>query len=315
MPKLGPVRAVSHSVRIARAILAALLLLAVPCLPLAAAELTEETLQAFEAYVASNEVRLDRDLAGQGPFLCMNAERHTKREAIEKALQRGQVSIHRVNGNNAEVPGGYIHHWVAVTFVPHADVELAGAVSMDYDGYQRFHRPYVLDSKLIERDGHQARFKLRLEFRKLMVRVVLDTEHEMQCYRLEGGRARARTATAQVRQVARPGEESEELVGDDDDRNEGFLWRHRSYWRFQEGTLSGEEGTFVQYESVALSRKLPIWPLGNLLKQSHKEFAQDLLSNAGKAMRELIDAPNPTLVSANRGCLMTARARLARISH
>ena len=238
----------------------------------------------------------------------MNAERHPKRQAIERALQRGEAPIHRMNGDDAEVSGGYIHHWLALMFVPRADLQLAGAVSMDYDGYQRFQRPYVLDSKLIERDGHQSRFKLRLEFRKLTVRVVLDTEHEMECYRLEGGRARARTAAARVRQVTRPGEQSEELVGEDDDRNEGFLWRHRSYWRFQEGTLGGSEGIFVQYESLALSRRPYIWPLGNVLKEAHKEFAQDLLSNAGKAMKKLIAAPDPTLTSVNRGCLMAARA-------
>ena len=238
----------------------------------------------------------------------MNAERHPGRQAIETALRRGAVWIHRVNGNQAAVPGGYIHHWLAVMFAPRADLQLAGAVVMDYDGYQRFQRPYVLDSQLIERDGHQSRFKLRLEFQKLLVRVVLDTEHDIECYRLEDGRAHARTAAARIRQVARPGQQSEELLGDDDDRNEGFLWRHRSYWRFEEGTLGGGEGTFVQYESVSLSRKPPSWPLGSLLKQSHKEFAQDLLSNAGKAMKKLIATPNPALTSVNRGCPMPAKA-------
>ena len=302
-------RAISHGLQPRRAILAtALLFLAVPCLPLAAAELTEETLQAFEAYVTANEARLDRGLTEQGPFLCMNAERHPGRQAIERALRRGEAPVHRLNGNAAEVPGGYIHHWLAVMFVPRADLQLAGAVSMDYDGYQRFHRPYVLDSKLIERDGHQSRFRLRLEFRKLTVHVVLDTEHDMECYRLEGGRAHARTAAARIRQVARPGEESEELVGDDDDRNAGFLWRHGSYWRFQEGTLAGSEGVFVQYESLALSRRPHIWPLGSVLKEAHKEFAQDLLLNAGKAMKKLIATGNAALANAKGGCLMAAKA-------
>ena len=146
----GPVRAVSHSLQPRRAILAtALLFLAVSCLPQAAAELTKETLQAFEAYVRATEARLDRGLTERGPFLCMNAERHPRRQAIERALRRGEAPIHRLNGNDAEVPGGYVHHWLAVMFVPRADLQLAGAVSMDYDGYQRFHRPYVLDSKLI----------------------------------------------------------------------------------------------------------------------------------------------------------------------
>ena len=299
--------AISHGLQPRRTLLAAALLLTVLCLPLAAAELKQETLQAFEAYVAANEARLDRELAGEGPFLCMNAERHPGGQAIERAVRRGEVSIHRMNGDDAEVPGGYIHHWLAVMFVPRANLQLAGAVSMDYDGYQRFQRPYVLDSKFIERDGHHSRFNLRLEFRKLTVHVVLDTDHDMECYRLEGGRAHARTVAARIRQIARPGQESEEFVGDDDDRNAGFLWRHRSYWRFQEATLGGSEGVFVQYEALALSRRPHIWPLGNLLKEAHKEFAQDFLSNTGKAMKKLIATPNPTLANVNHGCLTAAK--------
>ena len=302
-------RPIIHSVRPGSPILATgLLALAVHCSPLAALELKDDTLQAFEAYITASEARLDRGLAEQGPFLCMNAQRHPGRQAIETALRRGEVPTHRVNANRAEIPGGYIHHWLAVTFVPEANLQLAGAVSMDYDCYQRFHRPYVLDSALVKRDGHQSRFKLRLEFRKLMFRVVLDTEQDMSCYRLEGGRARARTAATRIRQVARPGKETEELLRDNDNRNEGFLWRHRSYWRFQEGTLGGSEGTFLQYESVALSRKPHIWPLNNVLKQAHKEFAQDLLTNAGKAMKKLIATPDPTLSNFNCSCLMAAKA-------
>ena len=142
----------------------------------------------------------------------------------------------------------------------------------------------------------------------MTMRVVLDTEHTMECHRLEGGRALARTATALIRQVARPGEKSEDVMSEDDDRNEGLLWRHRSYWRFQEGKLGDEDGLFIQYESVALSRELPMWPLSNWLKQSHKEFAKALLSNTGKAMKKLIATPIPAPAKVTSSCLMAARA-------
>jgi hypothetical protein len=304
-----PVRAISHSFQIRQAGLrAALLFVAASCLPLAAVELTDETLQAFETYVTAAEARLDKGLARKSPFLCMNEERHTKRQAIEAALRRGEVWLHRVNADRAKLPGGYLHHWMAVMFVPAADLRLAGAVSMDFDGYQRFQQPLVLDSGLIEGDGNRSRFRLRLNYHKLAMRVVLDTEHTMECHRLKGGRALARTATALVRQVARPGEESEEVMSEDDDRNEGFLWGHRSYWRFQEGKLGDVDGLFVQYESVALSHTLPMWPLGNWLKQSHREFAHDLLSNTGKAMRKVIANLISAPANVTSSCLMVTRA-------
>ncbi len=302
-------RVISHSVaRGWTALTTALLFLAAQGLPLGAVELTDETLQAFDTYITSSEARLDRGLAEHGPFLCMNEERHPKRQAIEAALRQGEVWLHRVNADSAKLPGGYIHDWMAIMFVPAADLQLAGAVSMDFDGYQRFQQPLVLDSGLIEGDGNQSRFRLRLNYQKMTMRVVLDTEHTMECHRLEGGRALARTATALVRQVARPGEESEEVMSEDDDRNEGLLWRHRSYWRFQEGKLGDEDGLFIQYESVALSRDLPMWPLSNWLKQSHKEFAEALLSNTGKAMKKLIATPIPAPANVTNSCLMAARA-------
>ena len=77
-----------------------------------------------------------------------------------------------------------------------------------------------------------------------------------------------------IREIANPGEPNESEKPEGDDR--GFLWRLNSYWRFQET----EEGTFVECETVSLSRDVPAaarWLVKNFLDSVPKESLESTL--------------------------------------
>ena len=239
-----------------------------------AAKLRPVTLEAFEQYVQRNEARIEAELRNGGPFLWIDGQPETRRESLHARLQQGEIVAENLRPGEANVPHGLIHHWVGLVFVPGVTLEQSAALVMDYDEYQVIHRPYIVRSKVIRRDGNDARIYLRL-YKKKALTVVLDTEHEVHYVPLDSTRAHSRTLSTHIVEVKNRGkpEERQRPVGDD----RGFLWRHISYWRF----LQKDSGTYVQCEALALSRDLPAvlgWVIGAFLKGVHKEFLFDMVN-------------------------------------
>ena len=182
----------------------------------------------------------------------------------------------------------------ALNVLSRSNAERKSLLISDYDGYEHFHKPYVLQSKLIQREGNHSIFSLTLKFKKVK-EVVLDTQHAMRCYKLDAERAYARTSATKVQQIKDAGKDSEKMFEAGDKENEGFLWHYRSCWRFQKGTIGKTAGTYVQCESVALSMRKPkSWwnvynPLvNNSVQDIHEDFARDLVVNNREATLELL---------------------------
>jgi hypothetical protein len=158
-----------------------------------------------------------------------------QREAVSARLKRGEVATQRLEtlerGASIPVPGGLIHHWVGVVFIPGANRTQTLALLQGYDEQSRIYAPRVLRSKLIQHNGDDFMVFLRLRETKI-VTVVLDTEYDVHCVRLDSTRAYSRSYSTRVAEVDGAGQlgELEKPIGDDS----GFLWRLSSYWRFWE---------------------------------------------------------------------------------
>ena len=94
---------------------------------------------------------------------------------------------------------------------------------------------------------------------KKVISVVVNTENEARFTRLGTDRAQSRIYSTRIAEVDDPGTplEREEPVG----RDGGYLWRLYTYWHF----LERDGGTYVQCESISLTRDIPIgfgWLVG-----------------------------------------------------
>jgi len=237
---------------------AVVLLLVLPVLLIAeswaaAAELRTETIQAFDRFIEENDRRFARE-SQQGPFLWMDGQPEVKRKTLYEELHGGEVVISRL-GKQAEeealeVPGGLLHHWIGVVFVPGVTLTEVLRLLQDYDHHDKTYAPEVLQSQLRKRDGEFFQAYLRF-LRKKIITVVVDTEHDAWYQTLSATRASSRSRTTRVNQVVNYGkaDERQKPVGEDD----GFLWRLYTYWRMEEK----DGGTFVQCESVTLTRDIP----------------------------------------------------------
>lgn len=240
-----------------------------------AAELKPETVAAFDRYVRAAEARIDGRLHGSG-FLWSDDS-----PARLKALRDGQVVVEPVVGQgDVAVAGGLVHDWIAAVFVPGATIDRTLSTVQDYDRVKVTHRPEVIDSKLIGRDGSHFRVYFRLMKKKVLT-VVLNTEHDVRYFSIDGRRCHSRSYSTRIAEVADPGKSSEreQPVGND----HGFLWRLYSYWRFEER----DGGVYIECEAISLTRDVPTG-LGWLIEPIVRQLPAESLVNTLRSTRNAI---------------------------
>ena len=242
-----------------------------------AAELKQETTEAFNQYVRITEDRMTEGMRDGRTFLWVDTFPELQRDKLYTQLRQGNVVIEQLetfeNEKRIRVPNGLIHHWIALGFVPGVTLQQVLALMQDYDHHERIYKPDVLRSRLLCADGNYFKVYLRLH-QKAIITAVFNAEFDVSYFSLDENRAHSRSYSTRIAELENPdrSDEREKPVGND----RGFLWRLYSYWRFQEK----DGGVYVQLESVALSRSVPVllaWVVNPLLKSIPREYLSRLL--------------------------------------
>src|SRR5713226_9222570 len=249
-----------------------------------AAELKQETAEAFNQYVRVTEDRMAEELGGGRTFLWLDTFPEPKREKLYAQLQQGEIIIERLETLEREkrirVPGGLIHHWIALSLVPGVTLQQVLTLLQDYDHHLAIYKPDVLRSRLLTADGNCFKVYLRLH-QKAFITAVFNAEFEVTYFPVDESRVYSRSYSTRIAEVdhADRSDEREKPIGKD----RGFLWRLNSYWRFQEK----DGGVYIQLESVALSRSVPAllaWVVNPLLKSIPREYLSRLLTSTRVAL-------------------------------
>jgi len=252
-------------------------------LPEASELLSPATLTAFERYVAAVTTQNEESLR-RGPFLWVDGLAEQERRAALAKLNQGEIEMRRLSvnarGRNLTVPGGMIHDWEGIVFVPGVKIDAVLELLEDYNHHATYFAP---DVERAEIESHQGdRFRVFMRFRrKKIVTVVLDTEQEVSYFRDSRTRAHSRSSALWIRQVDQPGsrEEKQRAPGNDD----GFLWRMETWWRLEERN----GGVYVQNQVVTLTRAIPIG-LGWLLEPFLTKIPRETLAFTLEALRTAV---------------------------
>jgi hypothetical protein len=245
--------------------------------------LRDNTAQAFSRYVENVESENSRSLR-DGPFLWVSDLNSEETQQALASLKSGQVEIRRLStkahSRNPDVPGGLIHDWEGMVFIPGVKLDTVLRVLEDYNHQAEYFAPDVERSRIESHDGNHYRVFLRFH-RHNVVTVVLDTEHEVNYFRDSPTRAHSRSSATRIAQVDNPGEagEREKTPGDDD----GFLWKMETWWRMEEK----DGGVYVQNEAVTLTRDIPTglgWLVEPFITNIPKETLEFTLQATRKAV-------------------------------
>lgn len=240
-----------------------------------------KTIQAWNAYVASTEARIESELAATGAFLASDAtdDRGVIRDAITKGvIPVGTLSTVDRSGRELSVPGGTIAHWRGAVLLP--------GISLDSLLHRLQHPdergPYpddVLSLHVLDRAPDRLTLAMRLS-RTRIVTATYDTEHVATYRRLGPTRASSRSVSTKIVEVADAGTNAERVLAEGRDR--GFLWRMNSYWRYEEVP----SGVIVELESITLSRGIPMG-LGIVLEPMIDRIARESVTRTLASVRRL----------------------------
>jgi hypothetical protein len=252
-----------------------------------------ETSRAFNRYVQLTEQRIAGEATG-GAFLMVDGLPANMRNGAYSALRGGELRIARLetqeNGHAMECPGGMIHHWIGIVFIPGATLEKTLRLVQDYEHHADVYAPQVVRAKVISHTGNDFHVFLRLRQKKVIT-VVLDTEHDAHFDRLDAQRVASRSISTRVQQVEDAGTAGERDLPEG--RDDGFLWRINSYWRF----LERDGGVYVQSESISLTRNIPTglgWLIGPFVESIPRELLYATLDNTRKGLIRASASPAST---------------------
>jgi hypothetical protein len=260
----------------------------VPTANPALAKLHSETVGAFDRYVHLTEKRNEAELDRGSTLLWIDSLSPAQRTEAYAALKRGEVQVQQLttldNGKPISCPGGMIHHWVGVVFIPGAKLDDALAILEDYDHQSTYYSPDVERSKIESRDGDHFHVFLRFRRHKVIT-VVLNTEHDVHYFHDAPGRAHSRSSAVRIAEIENPGarDEREKQPGDDG----GFLWRMETWWRMEER----DGGVYVQSEAASLTRDIPTglgWLVGPFVTSIPKETLVFTLEATRKAVLQKV---------------------------
>ena len=251
---------------------------------LAVPDLSPATLKAYEKYVSITEQRIRAERAGTAaPFWVDRQPERVKASAWQK-LRRGEVIAEpletRDNGQEIEVPDGRIHHWVATTLLPGAQVDRVLAVVRDYDRYPQVFAPLMTRAKAIEKQGDRDVVTLRTSIKKL-ISVVMEGDYVMEYFRLGPTRVATTTIATNLHQVINEGRADERR--EPTDRTDGYLWRYRMYCTLEQRP----EGALDQCESLTLTRTVPglvSWLVGGTVAAIPRDSLTLMLAGTKKAL-------------------------------
>jgi hypothetical protein len=251
--------------------------------PVSLFSLRQATITAFGMYVAQTEAQNTKTLR-QGPFLWVDGLPEQDRIKAIAGLKAGEVELRRItkapDGNRPDVPGGMIHDWEGIIFIPAVKVDDVLRILQDYNHQATYYAPDVESARIESRNGDDFRVFLRFRRHKI-VTVVLDTEHAVTYFRDSNDRAHSRSSATRIAQVEDPGgpKEKEKTPGDDD----GFLWRMETWWRLEER----DGGVYIQNQVVTLTRDIPTG-LGWLIEPFITKIPKETLDFTLQATRKAV---------------------------
>lgn len=219
------------------------------------ARLHANTLEAFDRYVKLTEARNADELKRGTNLFWIDQLPAAERAEAYAALKHGEVRMKKLEmrdgGKEIACPGGIIHYWAGVVFIPGAKLDDVLGMLEDYDKHYIYFGPDVERSKIASRDGDHFRVLLRFRRHKVIT-VVLNTEHDIQYFRDARDRAHSRSSAVRIAEVENAGkkDEREKPPGEDG----GFLWRMETWWRMEER----DGGVYVQSEVLSLTRDIPV---------------------------------------------------------
>ncbi len=248
-----------------------------------AADLKKKTLDAWQAYVQLTEERIASELDSRRGFLMQDFKDASEAEKIRAISASGKPYIARMQtrnqaNNQINVQDGIVHHRYGSIFIPGAKMPDVLSWVQNFDQYEAYFTE-VEKSKMVSHNGDGFDIFLRLTRTKLGITVHYNTDYTFTFRHHDNARTSGRMISTRIAEIEGVGtrNEKEKSPG----RDSGYFWRSNFYWRY----LEEKDGTFLECESVSLSREVP-FGLGFLFRSFVESIAEETVENVLISIRQ-----------------------------
>jgi hypothetical protein len=212
-----------------------------------AADLKQETVQAWEDYLQSAIVRIQQRLQPDAVFLWMDEAP----DRIEK-VRKGQIVVAPAQPHiPRKVPSGLIHDWMGVSYVPGIGIRDVLPVMRDYGRYKEFYQPHIIESKMLGADDTCDRFSMVLMNKAFFKKTALDSDYQASYFRVDDHRLYSISKSTRIQEISEYGMPGQHTLPENE--GTGLIWRLYSVVRFEER----DAGLYIEVEAIALSRDIP----------------------------------------------------------
>jgi len=249
-----------------------LLLFAVRCLP--AAELKQETLRAWDAYIHALDVERADRIAGNSPFLSVDES-----PQLRLRVKRNEAVI--TNHDPRKVPQGMIHHWIGTIFLPNKTIDEVLHVLTNYGDFSEVYKQLLKSTSVVERNGDDVELKALAVQKVMSVTAAVSTDNQIHIVRLDPKRAYITSNATSVQEIADYGRANEHPFPEN--RRPGYIWRAVIHQRVEER----DGGVYVELEIVALSRAIPVefrWLIKPLTDELPRKMMVEMLEDTRAAL-------------------------------
>lgn len=247
------------------------------CVQASGTELKPSTEQAFREYVEKEEQRIQGEVQDPNRFLYIDGLPDSEKTELFSRLRNGEVFIQPMTAREHQalvhVPGGLVHHWVAIAFMPGVTADRVLQLSRNYSRYGELYKPDVQDAKVLDREGEHFHVYYRF-FRHTIVSVVYNAEFDVDYFSPGSSKNYSLARSTRIAEVRNPGNpnEKEYPVGND----HGYMWRLNLYSR----VVERDGGVYVQLEFLSLSRTVPAafaWVVNPYMQSIPREYLKHYL--------------------------------------
>jgi len=272
------------------------------------AELSKETLQAWDAYVLTANSQMVNRI--HGPFLWVDEVPNRSH-----SVHDGMILVSPIGQQNPKpVPSGLIHDWIGAAFVPNAKLRDVLSTARDYSRYKEFYKPNVIDSKSLGTVGACDKYVMLLANHQIVTSTMFEGEYEACYHRLDDRRWYSVARTTRLREIRRYAEPGEQALPSD--QGSGYIWRVYSCARYEER----DGGVYIELEAIVLSRDIPTamrWVVAPIVRRVSKNAMLTSL----RQMEEAVDsnirnrAANLEAVTSNASTPRITRWQPAELRH
>ena len=271
-----------------------------------AAELSPETLKAWDTYVQAQDARV-AEYSNATPFLWSDQSPDRLRR-----LHEGETVVAPFGDNPRRVPHGLIHHWIGAVFIPGARLDDVLFTVRDYCKYKEYYAPNVIESRVLGHADTEDSFSLRMLNKAAVTKFALNADFKDTFRKLDENRWYSISYTTRVREIESYGLQDEHEAPADTGR--GLIWRLYSISRFEQR----DGGVYIELEAVALSRDVPgplRWVLEPIVRRTSRN---SMLISLQKTQGAVLEAPrtakdnerhHPAIKSALSNTLPAPRAQ------